>query len=50
MPDDINVHLVHADLLLHKIHDMQAGLPVMRQLVGDAIEKEFEVCGTFIHE
>ncbi|MDH2347142.1 TlpA disulfide reductase family protein [Bradyrhizobium sp. SSUT77] len=43
MPDDINVRLVHADLLLHKIHDMRTGLPVVRQLVGDAIEKQSEL-------
>ncbi|MGY4431099.1 thiol-disulfide isomerase/thioredoxin [Bradyrhizobium sp. F1.13.1] len=43
MPDDINVHLVHPDLALHKIHDMQTGLPVMRQLARDAIEKQSEL-------
>ncbi|MET4348799.1 TlpA disulfide reductase family protein [Bradyrhizobium sp. RT9a] len=43
MPDDINVHLVHEDLALHKIHDMETGLPVMRQLARDAIEKQSEL-------
>ncbi|MET4121210.1 thiol-disulfide isomerase/thioredoxin [Bradyrhizobium sp. JR1.5] len=43
MPDDINVRLVHADLLLHKIQDMQTGVPVMRQLARDAIEKQSEL-------
>ncbi|WP_275173683.1 TlpA disulfide reductase family protein [Bradyrhizobium sp. CSS354] len=43
MPDEINVHLVHEDLALHKIHDMQTGLPVMRQLARDAIEKQSEL-------
>ncbi|MER9838260.1 TlpA family protein disulfide reductase [Mesorhizobium sp. M0145] len=39
MPDDINFRLAHAHLLLHKIQDMWTGLPVMRQLVRDAIDK-----------
>ncbi|MER9196919.1 TlpA family protein disulfide reductase [Mesorhizobium australicum] len=39
MPDDINFRLAHAHLLLHKIQDMWTGLPVMRQLVRDAIGK-----------
>ncbi|WP_352539048.1 TlpA family protein disulfide reductase [Mesorhizobium sp. M0029] len=42
MPDDINFRLAHAHLLLHKIHDMWTGLPVMRQLVRDAIDKNSE--------
>ncbi|WP_377828055.1 hypothetical protein ACFKHW_28950 [Bradyrhizobium lupini] len=50
MPDGINVHLVHADLAPHKIHDMQAGLRVMHRLVRDAIEKQSEVCDTSTHE
>ncbi|MER9171143.1 TlpA family protein disulfide reductase [Mesorhizobium australicum] len=42
MPDDINFRLAHAHLLLHKIEDMWTGLPVMRQLVRDAIENNAE--------
>ncbi len=42
MPDDLNFRVLHADLLLHKLRDLQAGLPVMRQLVRDAIDKKSE--------
>ncbi|ANW05871.1 alkyl hydroperoxide reductase [Bradyrhizobium icense] len=42
MPDDVNFRVLHADLLLHKMHDLQTGLPVMRQLVRDAIDKKSE--------
>ncbi|MER8842241.1 TlpA family protein disulfide reductase [Mesorhizobium sp. M0913] len=42
MPDDINFRLAHAHLLLHKIQDMWTGLPAMRQLVRDAIDKNSE--------
>ncbi|MER8664541.1 TlpA family protein disulfide reductase [Mesorhizobium sp. M1148] len=42
MPDDLNFRLAHAHLLLHKIQDMWTGLPVMRQLVRDAIDKNSE--------
>ncbi|WP_244608358.1 TlpA disulfide reductase family protein [Bradyrhizobium algeriense] len=41
-PDDISVRVVHADLLLHKIHDMQTGSTVKRQLARDAIDKKSE--------
>ncbi|MDA9463085.1 TlpA disulfide reductase family protein [Bradyrhizobium sp. CCBAU 53415] len=40
LPDDVHFRVLHADLLLHKMHDLQAGLPVMRQLVRDAINKK----------
>lgn len=43
LPDDVNFRVLHADLLLHKMHDLQAGLPVMRQLVRDAINKKSEL-------
>ncbi|WP_027584556.1 TlpA disulfide reductase family protein [Bradyrhizobium sp. Ai1a-2] len=43
MPDDINFRVLHADLLLHKMHDMQTGLPVIRQLVRDAIDQKSEL-------
>ncbi|MBO4228403.1 TlpA disulfide reductase family protein [Bradyrhizobium neotropicale] len=43
LPDDVNFRVLHADLLLHKMHDLQAGLPVMRQLARDAINKKSEV-------
>ncbi|MER8963803.1 TlpA disulfide reductase family protein [Mesorhizobium sp. M0701] len=42
MPDDLNFRLAHAHLLLHKMQDMWTGLPVMRQLVRDAIDKNCE--------
>ncbi|MER9481925.1 TlpA family protein disulfide reductase [Mesorhizobium sp. M0494] len=42
MPDDINFRLAHAHLLLHKIQDMWTGLPVIGQLVRDAIDKNSE--------
>ncbi|MET4236298.1 thiol-disulfide isomerase/thioredoxin [Bradyrhizobium sp. LA6.10] len=40
MPDEITFRRLHAELLLHKIRDMGAGLPVLRQLVRDAIDKK----------
>ncbi|WP_407175736.1 TlpA disulfide reductase family protein [Bradyrhizobium sp. STM 3562] len=43
MPDDINSRVVQVDLLLHKVGDIQNGVPVMRQLVRDAIERNSEV-------
>ncbi|MER9462861.1 TlpA family protein disulfide reductase [Mesorhizobium sp. M0387] len=42
MPNDLNFRLAHAHLLLHKIQQMWTGLPVMRQLVRDAIDKNSE--------
>ncbi|WP_192360065.1 TlpA disulfide reductase family protein [Mesorhizobium mediterraneum] len=42
MPDILDFREIHANLLLHKIRDMQTGLPVMGQLVRDAIRKKFE--------
>ncbi|MER8783306.1 TlpA family protein disulfide reductase [Mesorhizobium sp. M1006] len=42
MPDDIHFRLAHAHLLLHKIQDMWTGLPVMREFVRDAIDKNSE--------
>ncbi|RWN91772.1 TlpA disulfide reductase family protein [Mesorhizobium sp.] len=42
MPDYIGFRETHVDLLLHKLRDMQTGLPAMRQLVEDAIDKKFE--------
>ncbi|WP_081369477.1 TlpA disulfide reductase family protein [Bradyrhizobium japonicum] len=43
LPDDVNFRVLHADLLRHKMRDLQAGLPVMRQLVRDAINKKSAV-------
>ncbi len=43
LPDDVNYRVLRADLLLHKMRDLQAGLPVMRQLVHDAIDKKSEL-------
>ncbi|MDE5446071.1 redoxin family protein [Bradyrhizobium sp. CSA207] len=40
MPDEVTIRGLHAELLLHKMRDMRAGLPVLRQLVRDAIEKK----------
>lgn len=40
MPDDVTIRGLHAELLLHKIRDMRAGLAVLRQLVRDAIDKK----------
>ncbi|UPJ47693.1 TlpA family protein disulfide reductase [Bradyrhizobium sp. 200] len=42
MPDDVNFRVLHAGLLLHRMRDMRNGLPVMRQLVRDAIGKKSE--------
>ncbi|RWA97935.1 MAG: TlpA family protein disulfide reductase [Mesorhizobium sp.] len=42
MPDYIGFRETHVDLLLHKLRDMQTGLPAVRQLVEDAIDKKFE--------
>ncbi len=41
-PDNLNFRRAHATLLLHKMRDMQTGLPVMRQLVRDAIGTKSE--------
>ncbi|MGY4626812.1 TlpA disulfide reductase family protein [Bradyrhizobium sp. USDA 4486] len=43
MPDDLDFRGRHADLLLHKLRNMQTGLPVMRQFARDAIDKNNEV-------
>ncbi|UVC19261.1 TlpA family protein disulfide reductase [Mesorhizobium onobrychidis] len=40
MPDNLNFRVRHAQLLLHNMRDMQAGLPVMRQFVRDAIDRK----------
>ncbi|WP_157088228.1 TlpA disulfide reductase family protein [Bradyrhizobium jicamae] len=42
MPDKIEFRVTLANLLLHKMHDTRTGLPVMRQLVRDAIDKRDE--------
>ncbi|AZO03856.1 MAG: TlpA family protein disulfide reductase [Mesorhizobium sp.] len=42
MPDDINFRLAQAHLLLHRMQDMPTGLPVIRQLARDAIERNSE--------
>ncbi|MGY3484409.1 thiol-disulfide isomerase/thioredoxin [Bradyrhizobium sp. USDA 4011] len=43
MPDYLAFRGRHADLLLHKLRNMQTGLPVMRQFARDAIDKNNEV-------
>ncbi|MCK1401920.1 TlpA family protein disulfide reductase [Bradyrhizobium sp. 4] len=40
IPDDVTFRGLHAELLLHKMRDMRAGLAVLRQLVRDAIDKK----------
>jgi len=42
MPDSIRLRAAHADTLLHKMRDMHTGLPVLRQLVRDAIDRNAE--------
>ncbi|RVI60920.1 TlpA family protein disulfide reductase, partial [Sinorhizobium meliloti] len=42
MPDSIHLRAAHAATLLHKMRDMQTGLPVLRQLVRDAIDRNAE--------
>ncbi|WP_348628825.1 hypothetical protein [Mesorhizobium sp. WSM3866] len=42
MPGDINFRLAYAHLLLHRMKDMRTGLPVIRQLVRDAIGRNSE--------
>ncbi|WP_434169899.1 TlpA disulfide reductase family protein [Sinorhizobium meliloti] len=42
VPDSIHLRAAHADTLLHKMRDMHTGLPVLRQLVRDAIDKNDE--------
>ncbi|WP_031195847.1 TlpA disulfide reductase family protein [Mesorhizobium sp. L103C119B0] len=42
LPDNLNFRLAHATLVLHKIHDMWTGLPLMHQLVRDAIDRNSE--------
>ncbi|MES0138984.1 TlpA family protein disulfide reductase [Mesorhizobium sp. M0016] len=42
LPDNLNFRLAHANLVLHKMHDMWTGLPLMRQLVRDAIDRNSE--------
>ncbi|AMA61560.1 alkyl hydroperoxide reductase [Bradyrhizobium sp. CCGE-LA001] len=41
-PDSLNYRTLQADLLLHKLRDLESGLPVMRQFVRDAIDKNAE--------
>ncbi|MGX5805143.1 TlpA disulfide reductase family protein [Bradyrhizobium sp. Arg314] len=38
-PDDPNIRTCHANLLLHEMRDMRAGLPVLQLFVRDAINK-----------
>ncbi|ESZ70086.1 TlpA disulfide reductase family protein [Mesorhizobium sp. L103C105A0] len=42
MPDDLNFRRAHAHLVLHRMHNMRTGLPVIRQLVRDAIDRNSE--------
>ncbi|WP_027156030.1 TlpA disulfide reductase family protein [Mesorhizobium sp. WSM2561] len=38
-PDDPNIRTCHANLLLHEMRDMRAGMPVMQLFVRDAINQ-----------
>ncbi|MCK1621754.1 TlpA family protein disulfide reductase [Bradyrhizobium sp. 160] len=38
-PESLGFRMLRADLLLHKLRDLRSGLPVIRQLVRDAIDK-----------
>ncbi|MET4754430.1 TlpA disulfide reductase family protein [Bradyrhizobium sp. RT11b] len=40
MPDEVTFRGLHAELLLHKKPDMEAGLPILRQLVRYAIDRK----------
>ncbi len=42
LPDSIEIRAAHADLFLHGMRDMQTGLPVLRQLVREAIDRNDE--------
>ncbi|MER8969575.1 redoxin family protein [Mesorhizobium sp. M0808] len=42
LPDNMEFRCIHANLLLHKLRDMRAGLPLLHQLVEDVIDKKFE--------
>ncbi|WP_353642730.1 TlpA disulfide reductase family protein [Mesorhizobium sp. WSM2239] len=42
LPDKLGFRRSHVNLLLNKMRDMQAGLPVMRQFVRDAINRNSE--------
>ncbi|CAH2394336.1 hypothetical protein [Mesorhizobium ventifaucium] len=48
MPDNCGFRHTQADLLLHKPRDIATGLPVMRQLVDNAIDKKFEAVSWMI--
>ncbi|MGX5806125.1 TlpA disulfide reductase family protein, partial [Bradyrhizobium sp. Arg314] len=39
LPDNVSLRVIHANLLLHEMRDMRAGLPVMQLLVRDAVAK-----------
>ncbi|MER9764005.1 TlpA disulfide reductase family protein [Mesorhizobium sp. M0138] len=42
MPNNLGFRRAHAHLVLHKMHDMWTGLPLMHQLVRDAIDRNSE--------
>lgn len=42
LPDNLNFRQSQVTLLLHKMRDMEAGLPAMRQFVRDAIDRNSE--------
>ncbi|RVI01420.1 TlpA family protein disulfide reductase, partial [Sinorhizobium meliloti] len=41
-PDNLLFRQQHVHLLLHKMHDMQTGLPVLRHLIRDGINRNYE--------
>ncbi|NEI67768.1 TlpA family protein disulfide reductase [Rhizobium leguminosarum] len=42
LPDSSQLRVAHVHTLLHEMRDMQTGLPVLRQLVRDAIDRNAE--------
>ncbi|UFX02337.1 redoxin family protein [Sinorhizobium medicae WSM1115] len=42
-PDNLLFREAHVHLLLHKMHDMQTGLPLLRQLVREGINTNYEM-------
>ncbi|MER9630022.1 TlpA disulfide reductase family protein [Mesorhizobium sp. M0296] len=42
LPDNMEFRFIHANLLLHKLRDMRAGLPALQKLVDDVIDKKFQ--------
>ncbi|RVP08811.1 TlpA family protein disulfide reductase [Sinorhizobium meliloti] len=41
-PDNLSFRKAHVHLLLHKMHDMRTGLPVLRQFIRDGFDTNYE--------